>query len=354
MFIEGSNPYAVDSWAAPYPPFYFIFLSGVLIVSSGFNLARPTTELIFALRLAALFFDIATGLVIYMAFNRKNVGFVKSLAITSLYFIVSTGCQVWFHGDSFGFFFLALAGFFFVSKRYSLGSLFLGLSVILKIHPALSLLPVAIWFFRRKEKFSRNMVILGASVLLGLIIPLMLIPHSFEALIGYNSSTRPLYTHSLFNVFYTILPVFFQQQVSLSLINTLWITATFSMMAVVSFSVWRSPERFELIDVLVLGLVAWILPLRQVHNFYLIWYTIPFLMRGNLPKSIIMVSLQVIAAFVAPFCWVGFTDWSILPTPTSTLCFFAIAILYAACGGLVFSATLLNITLKTPPRSVRV
>ena len=111
-------------------------------------------------------------------------------------------------------------------------------------------------------------------------------------------------------------------------------------MAVVCFSVWRSPERFELIDVLVLGLVAWMLPLRQVHNFYLIWYTIPFLMRGNLPKSIIMVSLQVIAAFVAPLCWVGFTDWRMLPTPPSALCFFAIAILYAVCGGLVFSFTL--------------
>lgn len=335
MFIEGSNPYSVSSWAAPYPPFYFVVFSGILLVSSGFNLARPVAELIFALRFIALLFDVATGFVIYITLIHKKIGNFKALAILAFYFCISTECQFWFHGDAFGYFFIALAAFFFVSERYSLGSLFLGLSVIFKIHPFLSLFPVVIWFYRKRVGFSRNVIILCLTVFLGLFLPVMFIPHSFEVLVGYNSSTRPLYTCSLFNFFYNVLPIFYQQNVPLSLINTVWIIATFGMLFLVSFIVWRSYERIELIDALILGLVAWILPLRQVLNYYLIWFMIPFLMKGNLLENFSITSLQGMAVFVATFGWADFKGWNIPPSPNAALIFFAVAVLYTICGFLI-------------------
>jgi len=50
---------------------------------------------------------------------------------------------------------------------------------------------------------------------------------------------------------------------------------------------------------MLLGLLAWLIPLRIVYTHYLVWAIIPFLMRGRLKQTIIITGLLQLADTLA-------------------------------------------------------
>jgi len=336
MVLRGSNPYGVSAWSAPYPPFYFVVLAGILSVGTGFRVAGSTEPgLILTLRLAALVFDLATGLVIYLTVLKTARRRAYALLSMGLYLLApgvsasETLYEGWFHGDTFGYLLVALAILLFTSKRYSLGSLFLGLAVAFKVHPVLALPLAAVWFHRRRIGFARNTAILGATALLGLALPAALVPHCYEVLVGFNASTVPAHSVTLFNLLYHVLPTFWGMSTPLPVINLIWSVSTAALLALAGLVVWRRHEGLELVDIVVIGTVVWLLPLRQVHVRYLLWFIVPFLMRGKPLENILVVSIQEAAALLSGLAWFCFVRVGNYPSPGGVLAFFGIGVLCA-------------------------
>jgi hypothetical protein len=84
----------------------------------------------------------------------------------------------------------------------------------------------------------------------------------------------------------------------------------------------------EAVDVVVLGLLVWLLPLRELYTHYMVWMIVPFLMRGRLVQSIIVGGLLELANTMA--IW----SWNISPNPfpwmTTPYGFFLTSIAYAS------------------------
>jgi len=59
------------------------------------------------------------------------------------------------------------------------------------------------------------------------------------------------------------------------------------------------------IDVVLLGLIAWLIPLKIVYAHYIVWAVIPFLMRGRLKQTLVVTGLLELADTLA--------YWSSLP-----------------------------------------
>src|SRR5881397_4180444 len=64
-------------------------------------------------------------------------------------------------------------------------------------------------------------------------------------------------------------------------------------------AVWTKARSLSLIDVVLLGLAAWLIPLKIVYTHYIVWAVIPFLMRGRLKQTILVVGLLQLADTLA-------------------------------------------------------
>src|SRR3990172_5149488 len=45
MLLSGQNPYAVQPWAAPYPPFHLLLIAGIIRLTNTFSPAATLTTL---------------------------------------------------------------------------------------------------------------------------------------------------------------------------------------------------------------------------------------------------------------------------------------------------------------------
>jgi hypothetical protein len=101
------------------------------------------------------------------------------------------------------------------------------------------------------------------------------------------------------NLFNTILPKPFQFTTTDLFTNQVWIAATATLYTIILGTVWNKARNLSLIDVILLGLVAWLIPLKIVYAHYIVWAVIPFLMRGRLKQTIIITGLLQLADTLA-------------------------------------------------------
>jgi hypothetical protein len=64
-------------------------------------------------------------------------------------------------------------------------------------------------------------------------------------------------------------------------------------------AVWTKARNLSLIDVVLLGLAAWLIPLKIVYAHYIVWAVIPFLMRARLKQTIVITGLLQLADTLA-------------------------------------------------------
>ena len=316
MLLNGQNPYSTQPWASPYPPLLLLTVSGIVRLT-GLFASQSSLDLISQqLRLVGLIADAAVAIIIYLAIRSRTEDALQALLPASLFLAlpaISTSPLYFFHSDTFAYPILALATLTLAQHRYFVGTTLLATAAIFKVHPILALPLVMIWLIR-SQGVRKTLPSLAISVIitsLGLALPLA-IPGYEQSILGFNLTNQgngtTLTTMSLLNTF---LPSTIQFTPTELFTNQIWITVTAALYTTILGTVWMRARDFSSIDVVLLGLVAWLTPLRIVYAHYIIWAIIPFLMRGRLKQTIIIIGLLQLSDTLA--YWSSSPDSSPIP-----------------------------------------
>jgi hypothetical protein len=317
MLLNGQNPYSTQPWASPYPPLLLLMVSGI-IRFTGLFAAQSSLDLIsHQLRLVGLFANTLVALIIYRTIRTRTSNPLQALIPASLFLTIpamSTSPLYFFHSDTFGYPILALSVLTLARRHYFIGATLLATATIFKIHPVLALPLVMIWLIRTQGLRPNLASIASATIItaLGLVLPFT-IPGYQQSILGFNLSnagngaTFPI----VINHVNAVLPQFFQIDPSQYSYNLIWITATTALYTAILGTVWTSAKSLSSIDVMLLGLLAWLIPLRIIYTHYLVWAIIPFLMRGRLTQTIIIAGLLQFADTLA--YWTSTPSISPLP-----------------------------------------
>jgi hypothetical protein len=317
MLLSGQNPYSTQAWASPYPPLLLLTVSGVIRLVGLFAVQSSLDVVSQQLRLVGLFADASVALLIYLAIRPRTGNALQALIPASLFLTIpamSTSPLYFFHSDAFGYPILALSVLTLVRRHYFIGTTLLATATIFKIHPILALPLVMIWLIRTQGLRANITSIVSATIIttLGLVLPFT-IPGYQQSILGFNlSNAGNGATFSIIiNHVNAVLPQIFQIDPSQYSYNLIWITATTALYTTILGIVWTRAKSLSSIDVMLLGLLAWLIPLRIVYTHYLVWAIIPFLTRGRLKQTIIVAGLLQFADTLA--YWTSTPSVSPLP-----------------------------------------
>ncbi len=304
MLLNGQNPYSTQPWASPYPPLVLLTVSGVIRLTSLFASQSSLILISQQIRFIGLFADAAVVLIIYLSLRSRTNDALQALIPASLFLTlpaISTSPLYFFHSDTFGYPILALAALTLAKHRYLTGTVLLATATVFKIHPVLALPLVMIWLIRTQGLVKTLPSLLATTTItsLGLILPLA-IPGYQQSILGFNLTNQGNGTTlTLMSLLNTILPQTVQFAPTELFTNQIWIATTATFYTMILGTVWTKARSLSLIDVVLLGLVAWLIPLKIVYMHYIVWAVIPFLMRGRLKQTILVVGLLQFADTLA-------------------------------------------------------
>ncbi len=339
MLLNGQDPYSSQPWAAPYPPFLLLLLGQIIRWTAGNPLQSQIPETIISrhVMLAGLAADLLVALLVFLTLRAKGFSGLRVVVPLGLLLFlpaISVTPYFWFHADVLGYPLLAGSLLALEKKRSFLGITLLGLATIFKVHPILAIPLALVWLGRRQGFRSALPSITTAITILtaGFILPFT-IPGYSAAMLGFNLSTgfgNGTTSFTIMNLFYSILPSGFHIDLQPFAINQIWIMITAALFTMVLCVVWNRAESLAATDVVLLGLLVWLIPLRQLYTHYVVWAIIPLLARGRLKESIIAGAILELANTMA--VW----SWNIPPNPfppmTTTYGFFLTSLVYAGLG----------------------
>ena len=350
MLIAGQDPYSSNPWASPYPPFLLAFVGGVIRVTSGMTVLSPDTVGIISrnVRTVGLLADACVAIVIFLVLRARGFSGFFSL-VPAIVFVtlpsISLSPYYWFNSDVFGYPILAVSVLLLVLNRYLLGSILLSLATIFKIHPLLAVFLVLFWLVRKHGLSRAFPVILATGSILsaGLVVPVLL-PGYLGSVLGFNLSSgfgRGTSSFTMMNLLYATLPGFLGVSLPLTVENQAWLAVTALLFVIALGVVWARGRLMDPVDVVAIGLLVWIIPLRQIYTHYLVWAVVPFLMRGRFSQTLLVGSLLELANTMASWSWDLPPDpFPVLATPGG---FLATSVVY-----LSVSATALFFCLRRP------
>jgi hypothetical protein len=304
MLLNGQNPYSNQPWASPYPPLLLLTVSA-LIRLTGLFAPETSPDLISQqLRLLGLFADTTVALIIYLAIRTRTNNPLQALIPACVFLAlpaISSSPLYFFHSDTFGYPILALAALTLTRGRYFIGTTLLATATIFKVHPILALPLVILWLARTRGLRKALPSILSSATItsLGLVLPLV-IPGYQQSILGFNLTNQGNGTTlTIMSAFSNILPSTLQFTPTEFFTNQVWIATTATLYTIILGTVWTKARILSSTDVVLLGLVTWLIPLRIVYAHYIVWAIIPFLMRGGLKQTIIITSLLQLADTLA-------------------------------------------------------
>jgi len=346
IVLDGENPYTVQPWAAPYPPFHLLLIAGIIRLTNTFSPAATISTLSTSIRTAAVLADLAIALLIYLTLRHRGTTGLGLLLPPGLFLLlpsISANPYYFFHTDTFGHAILAASLLALATRHYTLGTTLLALSTIFKLHPILALPLLLTWQTKTQglTKTLPSLVSTTTILTLGLLLPLTL-PGYAETILGFNLSTgfgNGTSSFTIMNLLYAILPRTANLTLPLQTINQIWIIATTTLFTTVLLTVRTKAKTIHPVDIVLLGLLAWLLPLRQLYTQYIVWAAIPLLTRGHLKETILLAALLELANTMA--VW----SWGVSPNPfpamTTIYGFFLTSTAYLA-----WNSTALVLTLK--------
>jgi hypothetical protein len=305
MLLNGQNPYSTQPWASPYPPLLLLTVSGIIRLTGLFSPQSSLDVISQQIRLLGLFADAAVAILIYLAIQTRTGNALQALIPASLFLTIpamSTSTLYFFHSDAFGYPVLALSIFSLARRRFFIGTTLLATATVFKIHPILALPLILLWLIRNQGVRKTTTSIVSTTIIttLGLILPFT-IPGYQQSLLGFNLSNAG--NGSTFTTIITqvngLLPQLFQISPSQFSYNMIWFTATAALYTSILGTVWTRAKNLSPIDVTLLGLLAWLIPLRIVYTHYFIWALIPLLMRGRLKQTILITGILQLADTLA-------------------------------------------------------
>ena len=317
MLLSGQNPYSTEPWASPYPPLLLLTVAGIIRLT-GLFAAQTSLELISQqLRITGLIADATVAVIIYLSIRTRTSNPLQALVPAGLFLTipaVSTSTLYFFHSDAFGYPLLALSVLALAQKRFFIGTSLLATATIFKIHPILAIPLVMIWLVRNQGIRRSLSSIVSTTIILalGLVLPFTF-PGYQQSLLGFNLSNagNGQTLSTVVNSVNSFLPPFLQLSSSQFGYNLVWTTATATLYTIILGIVWTRGRTLTPIDVVLLGLLAWLIPLRIVYTHYLVWAIIPFLMRARLKQTILITGLLQFADTVA--YWTAAPSTSPLP-----------------------------------------
>jgi len=335
MLMDGQNPYSSDPWASPYPPFLLAMIGSIIRVTSGSVMLTPATIGLISrnVRVAGLFADAIVAVLVFLTLRTRGVSGLSALVPPAIFLAlpsISLSPYYWFNGDVFGYPILAGSVFALIVGRYFVGSVLLATATIFKIHPILAIALLLVWLVRRSGflKSLPTVITTGSILVLGLVVPAIL-PGYFESVLGFNLSSGfggGTSSFTMMNLFYAIFPSLFHLSLATIVKNQVWLAATASLFVAALGIVWSRARDLNPVDIVALGLLVWLIPLRQIYTHYLVWAVVPFLMRGRLRQTLIVGSLLELANTMSSW------SWDLPPDPFPVLStaygFFATSLVY--------------------------
>lgn len=336
MLLKGQNPYATNPWEAPYPPF-LLLLDAAIIQLTGGSIAN-VAAVAWNIRTVGLIAELSIGTLIFLGLRARNAPFLGMLSSTIVWLLdpsISSSNYFYFHSDIFGILILSASLYMFVKERVWTGMVLLAVASIFKVHPILSVPLVLVWLVRRKGLIKSIPVLLTAStiVVAGLVVPFW-IPGYAGTFLGFNmtngADAHGMNSFSLFNLFYGILPTYWNISFSTTIVNDVWIACTAGLFVAVLGIVWSRSKNTGPVEVVLLGLVVWLLPLRQLQPAYLLWMIVPLLMLGRTRLTLVTIGLFESASLMVHWSWnLGANPF---PWMISPLGFFISGLVLASCS----------------------
>ncbi len=298
MLLQGQDPYSVNPWASPYPPLLLLVDSGIIRTVSLFNPQYSVDIISQNIRIAGLLADATVAFLVYDHLRRKTTSPLTPLISASLFLTLpalSISPLYFFHSDTFGYTILAASLVALAARRYLVGTSLLATAIVFKIHPILALPLTMIWLARNRGLRATIPSILSTSVILivGLLLPLT-IPGYAQSVLGFNLSNNGNGTtlDTTLGLFDNILPGQLQITPGTLLANQVWIAITLALYTIIVRTVWaRGARSLNTTDIILLGLVAWLIPLKIEYTHYMAWAIIPVLMRGRIMQTIPVLGL---------------------------------------------------------------
>jgi hypothetical protein len=335
MLIAGQNPYSSNPWASPYPPFLLAVLGSVIRITSGGAAFTPETIGLISrnVRMAGLIADATVALLVFLALRARRVSGLSALVPPALFLAlpsISLSPYYWFNSDVFGYPILAGSVLALVVGRYFVGSVLLATGTIFKIHPILAIPLILVWMVRVRglPKSLPILITTGSILFVGLLAPAVL-PGYLGSVLGFNLSSgfgSGTSSFTMMNLLYAVFPSVLHLSLSTVVENQVWLAATAALFVSALGIVWRRAPELNPVNVVVLGLLVWLIPLRQIYTHYLVWAIVPFLTRGRLRQTLVIGSLLELANTMASW------SWDLPPDPFPVLStaygFFATSLVY--------------------------
>ena len=335
MLIAGQNPYSSNPWASPYPPLLLATVGSIIRVTSGNITLTPDTIGLISrnVRMAGVLADAIVALLIFLTLRTRSFSGLSALVPSAVFLAlpsISLSPYFWFNNDVLGYPILAGSVLALVRGRYFVGSVLLAVGAIFKIHPILAIPLLFVWLVRRRGtlKSLPNIITTGSILLLGLVVPAIL-PGYLGSVLGFNLSSGfggGTSSFTMMNLLYAIFPAVFRFSLPTVVENQVWLAVTAVLFVIVLGIVWSRARELNPVDVVALGLLTWLIPLRQIYTHYLVWAIVPFLMRGRLRQTLVVGSLLEFANTMSSW------SWDLPPDPFPVMAtaygFFATSIVY--------------------------
>ena len=335
MLIAGQNPYSSNPWASPYPPFLLAMVGSIIRVTSGSIMLTPDTIGLISknVRMVGLLADAIVALLVFLTLRTRGFSGLSALAPSAVFLAlpsISLSPYYWFNSDVLGYPILAGSVLALVRGRYLAGSVLLAIGTIFKIHPLLAIPLLFVWLVRQRGILKSVPIIIttGSIILLGLVAPAIL-PGYLGSVLGFNLSSGfgdGTSSFTMMNLLYAIFPAVFRFSLPTVVENQVWLAVTAVLFVIVLGIVWSRARELNPVDVVALGLLTWLIPLRQIYTHYLVWVIVPFLMRGRLRQTLVVGSLLEFANTMSSW------SWDLPPDPFPVMAtaygFFATSIVY--------------------------
>ena len=261
-------------------------------------------------RMTGLVADVLVALLLFVTLRARRVSGLSALVPPALFLAlpsISLSPYYWFNSDVLGYPILAASVLALVVKRYFLGSVLLATATIFKIHPILAIPLVLVWLVKRRG-IAKTLpaIITTVSILsLGLVLPDIL-PGYLESVLGFNLSSGfgvGTSSFTMMNLLYAVFPSVFHLSLPTTVENQVWLAATAALFAAALGIVWSRARELNPVDIVAIGLLVWLIPLRQIYTHYLVWAIVPLLMRGRLRQTLMVGSLLELANTMSSWSW---------------------------------------------------
>jgi hypothetical protein len=294
------------------------------------------------------------ALLIFLTLRAKRVSGLPALIPSALFLAlpsISLSPYYWFNSDVLGYPILAASVLALVVGRYFMGSVLLATATIFKIHPILAIPLVLVWLVKRRgvPKSLPTIITTGSILSFGLVAPAIL-PGYLGSVLGFNLSSGfggGTSSFTMMNLFYAIFPSVFHLSLATSVENQAWLAATAALFVAALGIVWSRARELNQVEVVAIGLLVWLIPLRQIYTHYLVWAIVPVLMRGRLRQTLVVGSLLELANTMSSW------SWNLPPDPFPVLAtaygFFFTSLVYFAVSVTAFVFILREVGARRQP-----